>query len=135
MKIIKLRGTTYFNQAKCLCGVSISSNNIMNSIHCRECGAFYNKIDLAVKDNGIEVSYEFEKYICIRPTYPEKCTNECPSPSMYCKEHLTDQYFEDARAEIERAEGTMLTSKDKIEKMNESLRQWKIIELSGINNE
>jgi len=133
MKVITLTGTTYLNRASCLCGVSIGATGIVDDILCLECGAYYYKVDMRVADGKVEVDYEFNKYACVSSRYA-RCLNECLGPGMHCKEHLTQKSFQDAQDALVYAEQTVEGVNKRIETMNESLRQWKIIELSGIDD-
>jgi ribosomal protein S27E len=105
-----------------------------DTIRCDNCGATYNFVDSTNGDQHIEFMYEFVEFRCVLGGM-EKCHNPCPAPSMFCKEHVSDESFKRTNSELQYAEKRIGEVKEKIRRMEESKKVWIIQKLSGIDNE
>ena len=132
---IVMQGTTC---EKCGCNILLWRQK-GDTIRCNECGAFYQLIkrkfvEHESKENEVEYSFDFIGFRCMLIKGSGYCKNACPAPGMYCKEHISEQAFKDARALSNYCAGRLKEVEDRLEQMEESKRIWLIQEISGIED-
>lgn len=104
------------------------------AIRCENCGANYKSAGFDLNEQDIECSYEFNEFKCILGGI-KKCENTCPAPFMFCREHTTDECFNKINSELQYAEKRFNDIKEKIERMEESKKNWIIKDLSRIDEQ
>ena len=137
---MQVEGSILLNQVKCQhCDNNILGEAMVRETICKKCGAKYKLISVTTLhsdiDNEIKAEYQFENFNCIQLEFFDKCKNTCPAPFMFCKDHTNDTFIKISENMIERAEIKLVESKEKLELIKKSKKNWMITELSGIDNE
>lgn len=121
---------------KCNSRIHSKSNFRDIGIQCSECGAHYELKEEDSLEGHIDYTFEYTGFRCIhKKSFSDPCQNTCPGPAMFCKEHITDKYFDKISEEISYAEQRLEEVKEELSKMNESKRIWLISEMSGIDEQ
>ncbi|KKL96795.1 hypothetical protein LCGC14_1840890 [marine sediment metagenome] len=115
------------------CGENIMLWAYSENISCTECGAVYHVSKSELKDQYMEYEFDFVEFQCIQKSITESCQNVCPAPSMFCKEHTSDESFKEAKNAIQYAMNRVATTKEKLKKMEESKKIHLIQKVSGID--
>lgn len=102
-------------------------------IKCPECGALYTLSKSEIGDGQAQYEYEFVGFNCIYNSFMDKCENMCPAPFMFCEEHVSDKFINEAERNIKSCEARLQESVERLDKMNESKKTWMIGKLSGID--
>lgn len=130
---LKISGKILLQDTACIkCDSIIKLYSKTDTVRCENCGAFYGSYNLNINEQEIEYTYDFSSFRCILSGI-KKCENICPAPFMFCKEHTTDECFEKVNSELKYSEKRIADIKEKLERMEESKKNWIIKELSGID--
>ena len=117
------------------CGCLIQQWVRSDNIKCKQCGALYKLSSSDAQDQAIEYSYDFVGFNCIHSSISGDCDKFCPAPRMYCKEHVSDESFENINKQISYAEDRVKALKEDLECMQDSKKTWLIQKVSGIDED
>lgn len=133
---IHVKGKVILEGVECHhCKNTILDSYILNTEICKSCGARYDLISTNVENNLIDAEYIFGGFNCMEQGWLEKCTNICPAPFMYCRQHSNDDSIKKAEREIEEAKGKVDQAKSKLDTIRESKKTWIVTKLSGMDND
>lgn len=104
------------------------------TVKCTECGAVYVITKREEESQGVRIECDFREFQCVHMTISSGCPNVCPAPGMYCKEHLSDESYAAIKNSIKYYEDMIASSKEKINKMDESKQTWLVQEIAGIED-
>ena len=116
------------------CGTIIQQNGYAPLIKCSVCGAVYKMTTSVVTDanQNMEFTFDFLEFQCLYKNFAASCTNRCPAPEMYCKEHVADTFFKEAQSNIDYYKDRLREAETKLDKISESKKIHLTQELAGI---
>jgi len=133
---IHIKGRIVLDGIDCRhCSKTIFNSSLENIMICNSCGARYELVNININNNEPLTEYTFTGFNCIEQSWLEKCTNTCPAPFMFCKNHSDDHNIKKAEESIKAAEEKVIEAEDKLKAIKESKKTWMVTELSGISDE